>query len=551
MFKLHPASACLIAALAFLGLHPGPTPALAAGPQGVCLHLGFESEDELLRDFVSQADRYARMGRESLTERKLAIEPGRFGNCLHIVDGSAFSKGTWNESGLDCDLIVAVMWGEWHKKPHYWGAGGFHGDRGTVAFWVKTDKLHPGIVFMQGSVAWGRKERDLFTVEVDKEGRLSAHIRDVLSKYHRVDASEATWADGEWQHIAVVYDRAYGLKLYQNGEIIASNWGQDAWWQTPFPGLFSPFLLESYYDEICFFDYPLTDEAVASLFRTNSAPPLPPDSEDSLDASARQRLLALYGDLDSLELPTVRAGRESLRMKQTEVKACHDEKIPAWWILDGRYELAWPHPYRLFTFVLGDVDFHGTKLDIDLAPGEKPNFIAVEGTIDDLNVLAGNGDTFNVDRPALAVEGYEPFFYSRKIETRGASTLRIPFVKEYGVPEDLEGSAHLPLSGKTRLHEVHLWQVETRKAAEGNRYGGRQWHLSPELSLGGFERYAGALQKLKSSGDRAVVASGPHPASASKLTLQPLQAVHLAGAGFQPDFALDTLGIDLLCGQAP
>lgn len=125
-------------------------PAAADAPDAT-MHLGFETTDELLADFASQAERYEAAGLAGLEERRLAVKPGRFGNCLHIEDGSPSSKGTWNESGLDCDLIVAVMWGEWHKKPHYWGAGAFHGRRGTVAFWVKDETLHPGIVFMQGS----------------------------------------------------------------------------------------------------------------------------------------------------------------------------------------------------------------------------------------------------------------------------------------------------------------------------------------------------------------------------------------------------------------
>ncbi len=106
--------------------------------------------------------------------RQLAIEKGRFGNGLHIQDGSPISKGTWNESGLDCDLVVAVLWGEWHKKPHYWGAGAFHGDRGTVAFWVKPETLR------------GRHQRVNQLFHGQGTGAFLRQVGDILAQ-HAVD----------------------------------------------------------------------------------------------------------------------------------------------------------------------------------------------------------------------------------------------------------------------------------------------------------------------------------------------------------------------------
>ncbi len=515
-----------------------------AAPPGASLHVSFENESELLADFVSQSGKYKPLGRDGLAERKLAIEPGQFGNCVHIMDGWPVSKGTWNESGLDCDLIVAVMWGEWHKKPHFWGSGGFYGDRGTVAFWVKKETLYPGVVFMQGSVAWGRKERDLFTVEVDADGKFSAHIRDVRSQYHRVDAAEPTWVDGEWQHVAVVYDRAYGLKLYHNGRCIASNWGKDAWWMTTYPGLFSPFLPESWYDEVCFFDYPLSDKEVRALFEKNTFEPsvqLP-----ALDEAARDRAMKEFGDVGGMELPAVRAAGPGLCMRQIEVEECSDGTIPACWVFDGRYELAWPHPYRLFTFILGDVDFHGTKIDVHMAPGEQPNYVAFEGTLSGLKLLSGQDGKFNEDTPVVDLGEYSPFFYAKKVHLAPGQSLRVPLITRYGLPEELEGSARFPLSGPIRIHEMHLWDVEEAPKPNKREPGRQVWYLSPLLTDGAFQRYEPALRKLKAAGDRTVVSSIPSRAPRASLVLNPLQAVHLASPLLTSDLALDAMGITLL-----
>ncbi|MFH1740553.1 MAG: LamG-like jellyroll fold domain-containing protein [bacterium] len=515
----------------------------SAPPPAQTLHLGFESEQELLSDFLSQSAKYRPMGRDGLNERGLAIEEGRFGKALHIRDGWPISKGAWNESGLDCDLIVAVMWGEWHKKAHYWGSGAFHGDSGTVAFWVKTDALNPGIVFMQGNVAWGRMERDLFSIEVDKEGRLSAFIRDVRYDYHRVTADKPTWKNGEWQHIAVVYDRGYGLKLYHNGKVIGSTWGKDAWWQTSHPGLFSPFLPESFYDEIYFFDGPLSDEEIASLYANNSLAASPRAID--LDSGARKRLMAEYGDLDNLELPTLTAGTQELKMKQIEVENCHDDRVPAWWIFDGRYELAWPHPYRLFTFILGDVDYHGTKADIDLAQGEKPNYIAFEGILDGLQLVAGKPNDFEKGKELINLKNYDSFFYSKKIDLEGASALRIPLTKEYGSPPGLEGSANLPLSGLTRIHETHLWRAAAGNRSQSSWPDHFTYYLRPEDGVSGLARYGSALRKIMGGRDRTVVSSSTAFPSPARVPFDPLSSVTVVSSDLIPDTAVDSIGLQL------
>ncbi len=529
---------------------PDGRSASAGAPEpasGATLHLGFEQQEELLADFVSQSRTYRDQGAAGLAKRELQIGKGRFGNGLHIQNGWPISKGTWNESGLDCDLIVAVMWGEWHRKPHYWGAGKFHGDRGTVAFWVKSDAFHSGIVFMQSSVAWGRKERDLFTIEVDESRRLSAFIRDVRYEVHRVKAENPTWVDGQWQHIAVTFDRGYGLELYHNGKRIGSTWGKDAWWQTPLPGLFSPFLPESSYDELYIFDRPLIASEVAALHADNRVKSSPDHGRvTTFDENARKRLLNRYADLGQLTLPELVAGGAGLHMRQTAIADCHDEKIPAGWVLDGRYELAWPHPYLMFTFILGDVDFHGTKIDLDLAPGESPNYVAFEGILDDLTVLAGRPNDFDNAERIVRLGQHDRAFHSQRIDLAGATALRVPLVKAHGSPAGLEGSARMPLTGKTRIHEMQLWQVSESEKEPQSTNGALQAYLRPPKPGEALNRYGPALTKLMGSRDRTVLIGDRRIPERSEIELAPLSSTHLFGPTLLPDLALDAVGLRLL-----
>lgn len=526
------------------GIDPGPD------STGVTLHLSYETKADILSDFISSADVYrcARTGEileNPLTRRKLEISDGKFGKALHVKDGWSVAKGTTNESGMDLDLIVATMWGDWRTKPHYWGSGKFHGDRGSIAFWVKTSALNPGIVFIQGSIGWGRKERDLLRIDLNEDGKLSVSIRDIYYKYHKIESQKPVWRNDEWQHIVVVWDRAYGMKLYHSGKLIASNWGKDAWWQTPLPGLFSPFLPESYYDEIYFFDYPLKQTEIKSLYTSNS---IPKRNEEKvvINDSAKERLLSNYADLDKLELPVLHTDKNILFLKQTKIEDCHDEKIPAWWIMDGRYELAWPHPYLLFTFILGDVDFHSTKADIDLQDGETANYISFEGVLDGIEAFPGKEGTFDERNKIIDLDNYRYNFYSQKLDMGKNTSLRFPFVKGYGTPPGLidKGSLKLPLSGKMRLHEVQLWNVTTKEEVTDADI---IWKLPYRKNLSALDgKYLDAFRKLKGSQDRTIFI-GSNTAEITDqpfVELSPLQSFHFFCPDLNPDMAIDKIALN-------
>ncbi|MCK5103135.1 MAG: LamG domain-containing protein, partial [Cyclobacteriaceae bacterium] len=517
---------------------------------GKMLQLSYETEVDILSDFLSSANiyRYAKPGEileNSLERRKLELSDGRFGKALHIKHGWSVAKGTNNESGIDLDLTVATMWGDWRTKPHYWGAGKFSGDRGTIAFWVKTDALNPGIVFIQGSISWGRKERDLLRIDLNEDGKLSASIRDIYYQYHQIESLESVWKNNEWQHIALVYDKAYGLKLYHNNNLIASNWGNDAWWQLPLPGLFSPFLPESHYDEISFYDHPLNANEINSLYSSNSVPQKK-EHNQVLDEAARKRLLSCYGDINHMELPTLTVGEGVLSMKQTEIVDCRDGKIPAWWVMDGRYELAWPHPYLLFTFILGDADFHGDKLNIDFKEGETANYISLEGVLDGIKVISGEKEKFDARKQAIDLKNYPHYFYSTKLDMGNNTSLHFPLVSGYGTPPGLvdKGSLNFPLSGKMRLHEVQLWNVTTiKEAPEANI----RWQLPFQENITVLdERYLDAFLKLKGAQSRTLFTSSNASGNVDSdvVELSPLQPFHFISPDLNPDMAIDKITLN-------
>ncbi len=543
------AVAGLILALAALGKTAEDRWAL-----GQTLHLSFDTEADILSDFLSEAHmfRTALPGQvlpNPLQTRQLEIVPGRFGGALRVKDGWSKTKGTSNESGADLDLIVATIWGDWRTKPHYWGLGKFRGDRGTLAFWIKADKLvgeplYP--LFIQTGIHWGRNERDVFRVDGDAEGRLTTSIRDIFYQYHEVKSETPVWRNGEWQHVAVAYDSAFGLKLYHNGRLVASNWGQDAWWKAPLPGLFSPFHPESLYDEIYAFERVLTEDEILRLFESNRTPEAP-EPPRVLDAQARRRRLASYGPVETLDLPTFSAGESTLTMHQTRVAECADEKIPAWWVMDGRYELAWPHPYLLFTFILGDVDFHGTKVDIELEEGETANFISLEGNLDGVEVTPGKTGAGGPSPKLVDLNGYTSHFFSQRLDLGGSRHLHLPMLKGYGTPPGLvdRGTLRFPLTGEIRLHELQLWNAAVTDTAPPPDF---TWVCPLEDRPRGFDiRYLDALFKLMGPDDRTILVgrAGPGLSDRPMLDIEALKAIHLFSPDLNPDLAVDRVRLTL------
>jgi hypothetical protein len=265
-----------------------------------------------------------------------------------------------------------------------------------------------------------------------------------------------------------------------------------------------------------------------------------------LDDAARERLLSVYGDINSLELPILSVGEGVLSMKQTEIADCHDEKIPAWWVMDGRYELAWPHPYLLFTFILGDVDFHGDKLDIEFKEGETANYISLEGVLEDIRVSSGEKEELDAKNQIIDLKDYPHFFYSSKLEMGNNSSLHFPLVSGYGTPPGLvdKGSLNFPLSGKMRLHEVQLWNVTTKtKVAEADII----WPLPYQKNIASLDRrYLDAFLKLKGAESRTLF-TGSNTSGVvglDQVELAPLQPFHFISPDLNPDIAVDKISLN-------
>ncbi|NND06158.1 MAG: hypothetical protein HKN87_07250 [Saprospiraceae bacterium] len=421
----------------------------------VSYHLSFDDNAFFDEDIIEQSDK------KSLKERKIDFPEGRFGRGIRMAEVPAKPDAS-NMTGIDLDLVTAVIFNTHpgnqmgFNQPFIWGSGRMNARLGSVAFWAKGELAFAGPLFEQTSVGFGRKERALLGIIVDEENTLSAYIRDARYVTHRLP-TQTTWNPYAWNHVVLNWDWMNGMELWINGDKVASTWGQQAWFQTSLPGLFHMPAAGLTYDELYLFDRPIAEKEILDLMTTNVQPgeePILYTRETVIAGTAAEVSGAnLHG-----HLPSIKPGQ---RLLLTEVwpEQVGDECVPGWHIVDGRNEIAWPHPYSMFTIIPGDADFHAEKVDISTLAESKVNYVTLTGNLKDVMLQATTSRTAIMDQ-VLSVPAGDQFFYGSTIATQEGATFRIPFTEEYGTPEGFSGDINVPLSGEKRIQNIGLYHSE-------------------------------------------------------------------------------------------
>ncbi len=355
---------------------------------------------------------------------------------------------------------------------------------GSLSFWIR-GPFEPGTsLFFQSANAFGRFEKNLLSISITKEQLLCGHIIDARYDLQEVISSRMVTPD-KWHHVVMCWNAVKGISLYLDGEIEASL-TQDAWWLTQVPGMFYLPAGQHTYDELYIFNRPLTSEEVKVLYNTNE-PPSSVTIEEREGDEIVKRLIEISGISTDLHIPVIEPANNYSVMSFKEIwpDEVTDGHIPGWWVMDGRYENAWPHPYAMFTIVLGDADYHAQKVDIQCPEGKPINYISVEGNLQGVKIQALDDKEGITYRTLLEVPTDHGFFFGSLVPETMGEHLRIPFVKQWGVPDNHKGDVRLPLTGDTRLHEVGLYYVNNVQPIEGKSLylGGNPGSLDTRYSL--------------------------------------------------------------------
>ena len=464
----------------------------------VTYHLSFDDHKFFEEDFIEAS------GKKSIEERKIDFPQGRFGKGIRMKEIPETPDAN-NMTGIDLDLVTAVIFNTHpgnqmgFNQPFIWGSGRINARLGGLAFWARGELAFAGPLFEQTSVGFGRKERDLLGILVDEDNNLSAYIRDARYVTHQLP-TDYKWDTSDWNHVVLNWDWANGMELWINGEKVASSWGKQTWFETTLPGLFHLPAAGLTYDEFYLFDRPITQQEVRKLMNSNTPP-----SEEALFYKrpiTREKALTEASGAHFVEqLPSIRPN-ESIEIKEVWPDLVGDGFIPGWHVVDGRNEIAWPHPYSMFTIIPGDADFHAEKVDISTSAGSIVNYLTLTGNLANVQVQAS---TPRNDVPAVLLEvpAGNQFFYASKIESQQGANFSIPFTEEYGTPKGFSGNVHLPLSGEKRIQNIGLYQYFTYPNGKSTRNGKKLQLgvLNSELDA----RSQFAIQALTSRDERQMI----------------------------------------------
>jgi hypothetical protein len=433
----------------------------------VSYHLSFDDDAFFTEDIIEQS------GKKSLEERKIDFPPGKFGKGIRMKEIPQTPDAN-NMTGIDLDLVTAVIFNTHpgnemgFNQPFIWGSGRINARLGAVAFWARGALPFAGPLFEQTSVGFGRKERDLLGIVVDEANILSAYIRDSRYVTHRLKSTEV-WNSNEWNHVAFNWDWANGMELWINGNKIASSWGQQAWFETTLPGLFHLPAAGLIYDEFYLFDRPITQNEIKDLISSNIVP-----GEEPILYKRQIHDEKMIGEISgaefTLQLPKMYPG-QAAQISEVWPGEVSDEHVPGWFVVDGRNEIAWPHPYSMFTIIPGDADFHAEKVDLKMAPGSKVNYVTLTGNLTNVSLQASTPRELQMLNLFQVPLGKE-FFYGSIIKLQEDATFRIPFTERYGTPEGFSGDINLPLSGEKRIQNIgfyHYKQQEEKHPIKGKK----------------------------------------------------------------------------------
>ena len=186
-----------------------------------------------------------------------------------------------------------------------------------------------------------------------------------------------------------------------------------------------------------------------------------------------QRVIEVSGANHSAQLPSIKPNKVR-RFSEVWPEDVGDGHIPGWYVVDGRNEIAWPHPYSMFTIIPGDADFHAEKVDLRTLSNSKVNYLTLTGNLTNVQVQASTPQSVQMEA-LFSVPAGVHFQYGSSIKLKQGGTFRLPFTESYGTPPGFSGDINVPLSGEKRVQNIGLYYTDEPNSHVGD---GRKLKLS-------------------------------------------------------------------------
>ena len=180
-------------------------------------------------------------------------------------------------------------------------------ERGTIAFFVQSTEAPRETEWGGPGGIRARRDSGYWSMGLMFQTRRQAFLLNLFdagfySPPMTLPTIFGRWQAGQWHHLAAAWDRNEGIRAYEDGKEVFSNWGTYHWHWSLVPGSFS---LTGPVDEVYVFAEPLTAVQIAQLAlgQKPTGDPIPVTGA----AERRERDLARMGwsDPSRAAMPTV------------------------------------------------------------------------------------------------------------------------------------------------------------------------------------------------------------------------------------------------------
>ncbi|MFQ5515276.1 MAG: LamG-like jellyroll fold domain-containing protein [Myxococcota bacterium] len=247
-----------------------------------------------------------------------------------------------------------------HVEGSFDALGNFMPTRGTLCFFVRPPDAPYGFdpirILTTDAYYWDSYLRVSYAGQ-----RLAAWVANEAFRIRKTQAPPTRrLRPGTWTHIALIWDQAWGLELYVNGEKVASSWGEQSWISR---GVDPAEIRLAWdqgvaYDELYIFDRPLPPEQIRRLYRRNQAPSAEELPVDHFDERRRANRLSEFGwdrkDPWRPRLDLAAQEPDGLVVRQVLPDQTRALLKDATEVIDGRLGQGWPMRFS-YEFQNGNV----------------------------------------------------------------------------------------------------------------------------------------------------------------------------------------------------
>ncbi len=378
---------------------------------------------------------------------------------------------------------------------------------GTISFWCRTTTATPSVKITSQTndhavhplVSWKGPSIEVF----------DRTYADRVCKLPKMKLD-----DGQWHHVALVWDECRGLAGYVDGQPCGATWSTKAY-QTGYLSAGRIGLKGAIFDEVRIFDVALTEKQVKTLAHGKDDLTGLADSVATVTDAHRLEHLGWH-DGTASRFPVVDGPTLVRKILPERARAVRKS---GWRVADGREDSVWPLRYHPYWYP----NSRG-PVRLLLAEGDEFNVLRIRGTIDEASLREGDAFAMPTDKRVLATLTGDQFVTQIPLD-RPCSASAVSVYPHKDTATGPSSSDRYYWSKRKELHDLSLLNVQPDGTPTG------QTVLSCYLTSQAPETVAGdnrvRLIHWYRPDERLILTGATEPGPADDVVIRPLRFFHL------------------------